>query len=466
MNFDIKYRNILIVTAGLVLLSAASCKKFIDLKTPVNSVSPDNAFVDSSTATSVILGLYSGLVSQNQTGGTANTVGFLSTALGAMSADEAYSLNASFDAFRTNTLAANTPGASVSLWNGLYIRIARANYAIAGISAATNLSAALKNQLLGEAKFIRAWCYFYLVNFWGKSPLVLSTDALTTGLLPGASVEDVYKQIVQDLTEAKAVLKPAYPSTERARANVYVVSAFLARVYFYQQNWPAAETEATNVIGSNGYGIVMDLNNVFLNNSNETIWQSSLLGSSGIPQTIFGSEFLPSGTTPTYVLYDTLANTFEEGDQRKVNWTQSISYLSKTYYYPYKYKVKTTSAGKEYPILIRLSEMYLIRAEARANQDKLLDAQADLKEVRQRAGLTTTAETKEELLAALEHERWVELFTEFSDRWFNLKRLNKATAVLSKIKPDWKPFQQLYPIPPAARKSNPNLDNNPEYEDN
>ncbi|HEU4634222.1 MAG TPA: RagB/SusD family nutrient uptake outer membrane protein, partial [Flavisolibacter sp.] len=68
-------------------------------------------------------------------------------------------------------------------------------------------------------------------------------------------------------------------------------------------------------------------------------------------------------------------------------------------------------------------------------------------------------------LAALEHERWVELFTESGDRWFNLKRLNKAKQVLKPIKPLWEgeDRQLLYPIPQQAMQSNPNLEDNPGY---
>jgi hypothetical protein len=242
-----------------------------------------------------------------------------------------------------------------------------------------------------------------------------------------------------------------------------VATAMLARVYFYQQNWEAAESEATVVINSGSYSLETDINKVFLNNSNETIWQISLAGTS-TPATIMGSEFIPASTTPKFVLYDTLANTFESGDQRKVDWTSAITYQSKTYYYPYKYKLRTATAGNEYPVMIRLAEMYLIRAEARANQNNVSGAQSDLNAVRNRAGLpNTTASTRVELLAALEHERWVELFTEFGDRWFNLKRLNKATAVLSLIKPAWKPFQQLYPIPSQDMQANPNLVDNAGY---
>lgn len=462
MRIKISNSKLLIASSVVTLLFAASCKKYVTLDTPPNSVSIENAFADSSTATSVVLGLYSGIATGGNTSSSASAVVYHVITKGAMSADEGYYLtNTSFDNFKDNTLAAGN--SANGLWSGLYARIARANYAIEGISASTTLSATVKNQLLGEAKFWRAWDYFYLVNYFGDVPLVLSTAALEEGLRGRTPVSEVYGQIVKDLLDAKALLTPTYPSTERARVNKNVASAFLARVYFYQQNWPAAESEATAVINSGAYSLVTDLTKVFLNNSNETIWQISLAGTS-TPATIMGSEFIPASTTPTFVLYDTLANTFEPTDQRKVNWTKSISYLSKTYYYPYKYKLKTATAGNEYPIMIRLAEMYLIRAEARAQQNTILGPQQDLDMVRNRAGLpNTTASTKAELLAALEHERWVELFTEFSDRWFNLKRLNKATAVLSLIKPSWKPFQQLYPIPQQDRNANPNLLDNQGY---
>jgi hypothetical protein len=222
----------------------------------------------------------------------------------------------------------------------------------------------------------------------------------------------------------------------------------------------AAETEATNVIGSGIYNLEPVLNNVFIKTSNETIWQ--IASTTGV--TSMGANFVPASTTPGFVLYDTLAKTFEAGDKRFVNWAKAIVYGGQTYYYPFKYKLRTGTTGNEYPVILRLAEMYLIRAEARAQQTNIAGAQADLNLVRTRAGLpNTTAAAQPQLLTALEHERWVELFTENGDRWFNLKRTNRADAVLSLIKPLWKPFQKLYPIPDADRAANPNLIDNPGY---
>lgn len=447
----------------VVLISSTmlitSCEKFVDLPTPPNAVGNDLAFSDSSTATGTVMSLYAGLANNAGNNGTNSVVWGLFT-YGAMSSDEAYHLtNTSYDPIRNNQLSAGNQ--FYNYWSGLYARIARANSVIEGLKA-SQLSATVRDQLLGEAQFMRAWYYFALVNYFGNVPLMVNTDAINNAKLPRDTTTNVYAQIEKDLVEAKALLTTAYPSAERARANRNVVSALLAKVYFYQNKWQQSEAEATAVISSGAYSLTTNLANVFLNNSNETIWQVSLAGLT-TPQTVLGSDWLPAGTTPNLVLYDTLANTFEANDQRKVNWTKSITYISKNYLYPFKYKVKTTTTGTEYPIIFRLGELFLTRGEARAQQNNLSGAQQDLNAIRNRAGLlNTTATTQPELLAAFEHERWVELFTE-GDRWFNLKRIKKAPAVLSLIKPAWKDFQQLYPIPQNDITGNPNLKDNPGY---
>ena len=440
-----------------MLTGLSSCKKFADNGTPPGSLTEDKAFIDSATATSSVLALYSlpaNSIPQN------NSLFFNITKYGAMSADVAYYLtNSTYDNFKNNTLAAGND--ANPLWNDLYVNIVRANYAIKDLQASTTITSSVKNQLLGEAKFWRAWYYFYLVNFFGDVPLVTTTDALNNAQLPRTPVAQVYQQIVKDLTDAKGLLTVNYPSVDRARVNKRVVSAFLSRVYFYQQNWTASEAEASEVINSGTYSLVADLNNVFIKTSNEVILQTA--NTTGV--TSWGGEFIPASTTPNVVLYDTLANTFEAGDQRKVNWTKPMDYGGKTYYYPYKYKIRSGTSGNEYHIVLRLAELYLIRAEARANQNNLSGALDDINQVRQRAGLSALSAsiTQADLLNALTHERWVELFTEWADRWFNLKRTGKADAVLPLIKPQWKPTQKLYPIPMSQLQANVQLVNNPGY---
>ena len=116
-------------------------------------------------------------------------------------------------------------------------------------------------------------------------------------------------------------------------------------------------------------------------------------------------------------------------------------------------------------MVLRLAEQYLIRAEARAQQNNISGSQSDLNLIRNRAGLVNTAANdKTALLTAIEHERQVELFTEWGHRWLDLKRTNRADAVLGPIKaPNWQPTDMLYPIPQTQIANDPNVHQNPGY---
>ena len=116
-------------------------------------------------------------------------------------------------------------------------------------------------------------------------------------------------------------------------------------------------------------------------------------------------------------------------------------------------------------MVIRFAELFLIRAEAYAQQGKLDEAKGDLDEIRQRAGLTVLPSglTKDQLRAATAQERRVELFGEWGHRWFDLIRTGKAIEVLKPIKPTITDNDLLYPIPRPAMRTNPNLTQNNGY---
>ena len=105
------------------------------------------------------------------------------------------------------------------------------------------------------------------------------------------------------------------------------------------------------------------------------------------------------------------------------------------YFFPYKYKLTELSpVDTEYNMVLRLAEVYLIRAEARAQQGNITGAQADLDTVRARAGLAaTTAGDLPSLLTAILHERQVELVAEWGHRWLDLESVSgMADAVLGR----------------------------------
>ena len=246
------------------------------------------------------------------------------------------------------------------------------------------------------------------------------------------------------------------------RVNSLAASALLARVYLYQKQWASAETYASKVINSGLYTPVTQLSNVFLANSNESILQFQT--QSGYVAT--SPLYVPTSGKPQYPITNSLVSAFEPGDLRKSTWIKTTLVSGVTYYYPYKYHNRTTNtSAPEYLTALRVSEQYLIRAEARAMQNNFDGAQTDLNIIRTRAGLANTSATSQStLVTAVTKERQTELFTEWGHRFFDLKRLGQANLVISAIKPTWiTNTSLLLPFPQNEIVHDPNLKQNAGY---
>jgi len=456
---------------GLLLVAAlaGSCKKLIEIPaSPPTELSQAQQFSDSASTMSAVAGVYS-YASYGH--GFMYNDGYLAAGTGLSSDELSYpgSSDPDWPQFYSNTLTDLNNYVSV-LWADPYTGLYQVNVILSNVASSSNLSASFKTRITGEMKVMRALYYFYTINLFGNCPLVLSTDYQATAHLPRISTDSVYAQVLSDLNDAKLVLTTDYPSSGRARPNLYVVQALLAKVQLYRQQWQAAYDAAGAVIGSGVYSLETDLNKVFLDGSNEAIWQVPAEGSNSV---VYEAQmFIPysSNTVPGFLIAPSLLNAFEAGDLRKQNWVADYvvnngSSGNQHYYGPYKYKQRNPgSANLEDYMVFRLAELYLIHAEAAAHLGKTTEALADLNQVRQRAGLAaSTAATANDLLTAIMHERQVELFTEWGSRWFDLKRTGTADAVLGAVKTGWQPYKTLYPIPRAQRQFNSALTQNPGY---
>ena len=448
----------------LVTFSLGACKKYVEIPPPQNQLVADLVFTDSKTATAAVAGLYSRMNGFNN-----SFANFYGTLLPSSSADDfRYGFaNANFDEFRKNDLLASNSAIN-SLWEPVYSFIYHANSIIEGLADNNAVPDALKSQLVGEAKFLRAFYYFYLVNYFGDVPLVLDTDYKKNTSLPRTASAEVYASIIKDLVEAQASLSDSYPTAERTRVNKAAATALLARTYLYTEQWAQAEAEASKVIGDAKYDLLQDLNAVFLKNSREAIWQLQTVNTSttGV-NTWEGFSMVPFAvtSTPLYRLYPSLVTAFETEDKRKESWIKEFTNASGTVHYPYKYKVRTSTPVVEYSMVLRYAELYLIRAEARARQNNLEGALDDLDMLRERAGLAPLPDniSQVDLLLAVENERRLELFAEWGHRWLDLKRTGRAIEVLSPLKPDITANDLLYPLPLSAILTNPALEQNPGY---
>lgn len=442
------------------LCALISCKKFLEIPPPVDQEISSAVFSDDESATTAINGLYSLMMVQNF---SLTNSGM--TLYPGLTADELYntSPDGNIDPFTNNVINTNNSNVELNLWEKGYNLIYQTNAILEGLTSSSGVSATIKSQITGEAKLVRALCYFYLINLFGDVPFINSTDYKLNSIIPRTGKDEIYTKIVEDLKDAETLMGPNYPSDGKVRPNKWAAKTLLARVYLYQKDWELAEENATEIINSDAFRL-SDLSSVFLANSSEAIWQ--LLPVLKFLNTADGFTFIPYSTTvkPQYALTNWLIDAFEANDQRKIIWLDSNMVNGKIYYYPYKYKVRSGSVVTEYNMVFRLSELYLIRSEARAQQNNIIGAQTDLNIIRTRAGLpNTTANTQTLLLSAIEHERQVEFFAEWGHRWFDLKRTGRIDNVLRIEKPDWKSTDSLYPIPLGEIQSNPKLMQNPGY---
>ena len=473
-----KYLYFILILVSLSTVTT-SCRKFVELDPPDDRLTGSTVYATNETATSVLNGLYVRISETN------NVINSYATIYLSMAADELknYYINAisQYTLLHQNNVNSNME----FYWSTTYTLIYNCNVAIEGIENSNKLNAQLKQQLLGEAKFMRALCYYYLVNTYGKVPLLTSADYRIYSLAKRAEVSEVYAQITNDLLDAQVKLSKdylngdaltPYPSAkaERVRPTYWAATALLARIYLYNKQWEKAETAASLVISNTGLFALVPASSVFLKNSRESIFQLQAVIQSNYAtfdaRTFVLTNSIGTSSNPASISPQ-LEQAFETNDQRKANWTGVATISGVNYRFPYKYKANTAAlaASKpEYLTLLRLAEQYLIRAEARAQQNNIDGAQSDINAIRARAGLgNTAANTPSGLLDAVMKERQVELFCEQGHRWFDLKRTGRIDDVMKVITPTkggvWESYKQLLPIPAFEIGLDKFLDQNSGY---
>jgi starch-binding outer membrane protein, SusD/RagB family len=454
MQTKIKYSLLFLLT-----LTLASCKKFLAVQ-PVDYVSDQVTIVDATSAQTAVRGVYRALANDSYYGSLFQTFGYLPGDNVQWTGSQSV-----IQQFISHNIQADN-GNLESVWLAIYATINDANNVIAkvpGVVDAT-FTPALRNQLIGEARFIRALAYFDLARVWGGVPIALtptlsSTDKSGTGV---SSLSQVYAQVLSDLNAADSLLP--LPTTQNpVRANRETVWALKARYYLYQQNWTLAENYAGQVIAdTKNYTLLTPYSSFFTpasavatkesvfelsysatyTNGHRGYWQPPANG--GTRQWAPNDAFVALVNDPTI------------GGNRSalVAKTSAGLWYGNLYY---------RSPATDPAYVIRIAELYLIRAEARAQQNNLSatnGALSDLNAIRTRAGLAaSTAVFQTDILLAIENERRIEFALE-PHRWFDLVRTGRAAAVLGVTDPK----KYVFPFPAAeVTLSNGNLPQNPGY---
>jgi hypothetical protein len=486
-HYPYKARNKGLEGALAFLLCAVSllagCKKLVQIPAPTTELASGSVLSNNNTATAAVLNVYDQMFSHYESFSMAEAMGSYADELTVYdNTNDVYT-----ELYTNSLLATQSPGPWVNAYNYIY----QANSMISGLQTTGGCSPAVKQQLTGESYFIRAFWHFYLTNIYGDVPLVLTSGYSMNATLPRTPRVTVLKQVAADLQTADSLLNSNYvdisdtaTTTERVRPNQAAAQALLARVYLYLGDYsqnPAYYAEADSVASlviSNGNYSLSPLNGVFLANSTEAIWQIQTPQPPPPADTYDGYYFILLGAPVNYTdqngtsISPQLLGAFEPNDQRQTIWISSISGNGTTFNFPFKYQ-QNTYVGLEYTMVLRLGEQYLIRAEARTHDGNLTGANQDLDTIRNRAGLADTLiGSAPALLAAILHERQVELFTEWGARWFDLCRTGNANAVMgapgnvcSSKGGVWGSSgdQLLFPLPLSDVLADPNLHQNSGY---
>ncbi|TVT41974.1 RagB/SusD family nutrient uptake outer membrane protein [Hymenobacter setariae] len=433
-----------------LVLALGACSSYLDVQ-PREAIADNATIVDQQSSLTALNGVYSALGSSGYYGTSFQSIGYLG------GGDIQWTgTQSQVQEFVSHNVRSDNSTVS-TVWSSIYVTINRANHVLANVPTVSDplLTNALRNQYLGEAYFLRGLAYFDLARTFGGVPLILQPTRTATDNqgIARASQADTYAQALRDLDAAEPLLPnpTTLGANDRYRATRKAAWALKARLHLYQGNWALAEDYATRVISDqSNYQLVAPFNAWFANNARgtrESIFEIFYNGTTEVNGHRSNWQPTANGGTRQWApnaglvaLLTTAPNNTPGGR------STLLANLGTTWYGNLYYR----NPGSDPSYVLRLAEQYLIRAEARARQNKLTDALADLNAVRTRAGLTASpATTQAAILQVIEEERRLEFALE-PHRWFDLVRTGRAATVFADPLSSGAPlpaFRLLLPLP-------------------
>jgi hypothetical protein len=433
----------------LSILLFTSCEKVLETE-PQATISDEAVIVDKKSAQAALTGAYDAL--QGLAG--SNIVDL------ELAGDNVVNFN-----LQNRVVADKTGGGGFTAY---YVLINRTNSILKNVPLLNSaiVSETDKNQILGEAYFLRGLSYFNLVKTYGGVQIVLE-PATSPDAHKGtrrSTKEQTYAQALSDLDRAEALLST---TINRNKANKFTAYALKARLYLYTEKWELAEEYATKCIISTNFELVKPYSSFFTSkNTRESIFEiafsaadkSSFYTNWRSPEQGGRHDYIPERGFVGLILDPNL------GGSRK-------SLLFRTPQDIYDLIEYGNQDGTSSIFILRIAEQYLIRAEARAKKaaPDLAGAVSDLNLIKGRADvplLTYSASlTAAQILLAIENERRFELAFE-GHRFLDIVRTGRAAVVFGAVNANLKnPNFWVFPIPQTEIITDPDLagDQNPGY---
>lgn len=467
--------------------------------TPTSFVTEDNYFITQDDAVASVTAVYASLsIDPGEQSLFGRNLYFLTDMGSDYAAAGVSATNPQVRALSALTHDATSDRVQVA-WRQIYNGINRANVSIDNIPKVSG-NEVIKTRLINEAKFIRALLYFQAVRLWGGVPIVLhEAKSINLGDLKTnrATVEEVYAQIITDLTDAEA-LPPTYTASDAGRATSGAAKAILAKVYLTRKDWPNAILKSREVInGGYGYALFEEFQDIFTKtkkNGKEHIFsvqfEPNQAGNGSSGSTFQATSFTGfTATEPADIISDVALfyDIYAPGDKRRdvsyakqlLNPTTGTLYtFPKPIFKKYLDLTNLATPGNvaiNFPI-IRYADILLSLAEAINEQSgPTAESYELINQVRRRAfgKPITTADATVDLTglnqtsfrAAIQEERKKE-FVQEGQRWFDLVRWGTLVTEVKKVtaKNSVSERNNLYPIPQSERNINPDgLTQNPGY---
>lgn len=417
----------------LFAIMLTGCEEFLE-QSPVDIVTDDIVISTADDAELVLLGVYSALQSADAYGNQIiGSTGVLSDEL---IHSGSFPTVAEFD---NNAVLSNNVTLQ-NLWGAYYAGLFRANVLIERVET-IEITPAEKNRVLGEAKFLRALMHFDLVKLFGGIPYVVTSDLSVLRSIDRTDASTVYTNIIAELNESITLLSGVDHGNNK-RANSWVAKALLARVLLYNGDTAAAGTVANDVIENGPYTLEANYADVFEGGSEEVLFEVFF---SVQDQNGMAFWFRSDGRweyAPSTQLIDAMDN--NGGDRADMIQARPQGGFQAS-------KYTDVATGTDQTVILRLAEMYLIRAEANIGNSQADD---DVNLLRNRAGLGDISGVDlDDILA----ERFVEFCFE-GHRWGDLVRTGRANTIMPVINPtNWQNTDVLMPIPQREIQQNPTL---------
>ncbi|WP_160169339.1 RagB/SusD family nutrient uptake outer membrane protein [Indibacter alkaliphilus] len=462
------------MAAGFIVLSGLGISCNVLDQDPQFQIATDEAFANAVNAEAALNGLYN--EAQLVYNWRVQTLGELASDL-VQSVDTWDNFNV-IDEFR------QTPDNTEidDLYTQIYRTIDLANNIIAFAPNVPDLTQERVNDMLGQAYAFRGMMYFHLATYFGGIPgkygeagVIIETEPSIgvneDAFKERASLQATWDQARADLEQGENLLAESRASNflSRSRLTKSAATAMLARYHLYLDNWSEAESKASQVINQGSFELVQPFSDIFRTDfSSESIFEMhyNVVDFSGFRQWYFPAALNGRGGLSFHEPFaqELLAR---QGVDERSDLIELNPAFGGVYY---STKFDELQNASNVPVL-RIAEMYLIRAEARARQGNVSGGLDDLNAVRNRAGLdNASASGGEELVDLILDERRFEFAIE-GHRFFDMTRTDRAVEVFTDLPRTTGSTtysigdrgRYVFPIPNSEIFTNPNMVQNPAY---